>query len=94
MRTEYVATDARHAEVLRQIIWAERQELFPSPERVEWILATYPAEETGRPGIICVSGNKPVRKTDADTPKMETWRTTFEFAGDEEALVEAADQAA
>lgn len=30
----------------------------PSPDRQAWILATYPPEETGRPGIIVSSDGR------------------------------------
>jgi hypothetical protein len=67
--------------------------LIASPERTAWIVATYPPEETGRPGIICVQlrTSKQVRKMDPDRDspgETEPWRTTVEFPGAEHALAE------
>lgn len=38
-------------EEYRKCMQRERQALLVSPERLAWILKTYPPEETGRPGI-------------------------------------------
>jgi hypothetical protein len=63
-------------------------ELIVSPERAAWIMATYPPEETGRPGILVphVPGEKQVQlDIERDEPE---WRKTFSFEGNEDALAD------
>jgi hypothetical protein len=45
--------------------------LIVSDERRDWILETYPPEETGRPGIIVAQERKRVRKTKQRRPDMD-----------------------
>jgi hypothetical protein len=70
--------------------------LVVSPARRDWILERYPYSDQGRPGILCAEQrtHKEVRAADRDVPvgtvsdAGEPLCTTFEFDGDEEALVE------
>jgi len=65
--------------------------LIVSDERRDFILATYPPTDVGRPGIIhnTPRGEKrKVRETDADEPELvpATECVTLEFDGNEDAL--------
>jgi hypothetical protein len=88
------------ADTWREIIHAERLELYASPERVEWILRNDSLSD-GRsilyfPETKTTPGRNRVRKMDEpDEPVRDldevSWRKTFEFDGDEESLASAAD---
>ena len=72
-------------------------ELIVSPARAAWILARYPPEQTGRPGILATHECGPRLKKRSPVPDEERnapvevelgdpWRVTHEFIGDEESL--------
>jgi hypothetical protein len=81
----------QYAELWQQITLAEREELYASPERMEWILDTYdPDAERGRPILFfpedqrSASRTVKIREMDAEPARdldEGSWRKTFEFEG-------------
>jgi len=75
----------------------ELSKLIVDEKRAAWILARYPPEQTGRPGILATHECGPRLKKRSPVPDEERnapvevelgdpWRVTHEFIGDEESL--------